>query len=158
MKYYVENIDKVIKDIEIKSWKALMKCWKYLEWKLREEVGKDSYDTGKLAGSIETIQESNEKVVVWTKLEYALVREYWRRPWKFPPLDALVGRSARKGMISWWATSRYDDLHYKDKGVVFVIARAIARRGIEGKHTFETVINREIENISNLFVKYMQQW
>lgn len=158
MKYYVENIDKVIKDIEIKSWKALMKCWTYLEWKLKEEVGKDSYDTGQLARSINTHKISDTKVVVWSNLEYALVREYWRKPWKFPPLDALVGWSARKGMISGWTTSRYDDLHYKDKGVVFVIARAIARRGIEGKHTFETVINREIENISNLFVKYMQQW
>jgi hypothetical protein len=34
-------------------------------------------------------------------------------------------------MISGGATQRYDDLYYKDKGVVYVIARAIANKGIK---------------------------
>jgi len=60
-------------------------------------------------------------------------------------------------MISGGATQNYDDLYYKDKGTVYVIARAIAKRGIKGKHTFENVINRERENIQKLYIKNMQK-
>lgn len=158
MKYSVENLDKVIAQVEKKSWNTLYKVWMYLEQKLRKEVESDSYDTGQLARSINTHKISDTKVVVWSNLEYALVREYWRKPWKFPPLDALVGWTARKRIISWWATSRYDDLHYTDKGKVFLIARAIAKNGTEGKHTFERVINTEKGNLTNLFIKWYNQW
>lgn len=158
MKYSVDNIDEIVKWFEDKSSKALMKCWLYLEWKLKEEISKDSYDTGTLARSINTQEVSQDKVVVWTNLEYALVREYWRRPWKFPPLQALVGWTARHWMITGGATSRYDDLHYTDKWVIYVIARAIARRWIQGKHTFERVVKWEKENIINLYVDLMNKW
>ena len=158
MKYSVENLDKVIAQVEKKSSNTLLKIWMHLEQKLRKEVENDSYDTGQLARSINTQKISNTKVVVWSNLEYALVREYGRKPWKFPPLDALVGWTARKWMISWWATSRYDDLHYTDKGKVFLIARAIAKNGTEGKHTFERVINAEKGNLTNLFIKWYNQW
>lgn len=158
MKYSVDNIDEVVKWFEDKSSKALKECWLYLEWKLIEEIKNDSYDTWHLARSINTQQVSKDKVIVWTNLEYALVREYWRRPWKFPPLDALVGWTYRKWMISWWATKKYDELHYEDKWVVFVIARAIARRGIQWKHTFQRVITREIKNISDLYISLVNKW
>ena len=154
MKYRVENIDKVLADVEKKSWNALLKVWMYLEQKIKQEVQKDSYDTGQLARSINTQKVSDEKVVVGTNLEYALVREYGRKPWRFPPLQALVGWSARKGMITGWATSKYEDLHYTDKGKIFLIARAIARNWIQGKHTFERTINTEKDKLSNLFLKY----
>ena len=152
----MENIDKVIADVEKKSGNALLKVWMYLEQKIKQEIQKDSYDTGQLARSINTQKVSDEKVVVGTNLEYALVREYGRKPWRFPPLQALVGWSARKGMITWWATSKYEDLHYTDKGKIFLIARAIARNWIQGKHTFERTINTEKDKLSNLFLKYYQ--
>lgn len=154
MKYRVDNIDKVIADVEKKSGNALLKVWMYLEQKIKKQVEKDSYDTGQLARSITTQKISDEKVVVGTNLEYALIREYGRRPWKFPPLQALVGWTARKGMISWWATSKFEDLHYIDKGKIFVIARAIARNWIKGKHTFENTINAEKDKLSDLFIKW----
>lgn len=154
MKYWVDNIDKVIAEVEKKSGTALLKVWMYLEQQIKKQVEKDSYDTGQLARSINTQKISDEKVVVWTNLEYALIREYGRRPWKFPPLQALVGWTARKGIISWWATSKYDDLHYEDKGKIFIIARAIARRWIKGKHTFENTINAERNKLSDLFIKW----
>ena len=157
MKYYVENLDKVLNELQNQSDKALLYCWEYLADKFKEEVSKDSYDTGQLARSI-TYMKDKDWVLVWTNLEYALVREYWRKPWKFPPLQALVGWSARKGMISWWATTRYDDLHYTDKGTIYVIARAIARNGIQGKHTFERVFNREKQNIIDLYTELINKW
>jgi len=154
MKYWVDNIDKVLAEVEKKSGNALEKVWMYLEQQIKKQIEKDSYDTGHLAESVNTQKISNEKVVVWTNLEYALVREYGRRPWKFPPLQALVGWTARKGMISWWPTSKFEDLHYIDKGKIFVIARAIAKKGIKGKHTFERTINAEKDKLSDLFIKW----
>ena len=153
MKYTVQNIDKVVVDVEKKWGNALYKVWLYLEQKIKQAVEKDSYDTGQLARSINTQKISDEKVVVWTNLEYALIREYGRRPWKFPPLQSLVGWSSRKGIISWWATSRYEDLHYTDKGKIFVIARSIALKGIQGKHTFENTIKSEANKLTTLFIK-----
>ena len=156
MKYYVD-VKSMINDIQKWSEKALLYCWEYLASKIQEEVSIDSYDTGQLARSI-TYVKDEDWVLVWTNLEYALVREYGRRPWKFPPLDALVWWTARHWMISWWVTERYDNLHYKDKGVVFIVARAIATRWIEWKHTFENVYKREEQNIINLYQELIDQW
>lgn len=156
MKYYAD-IDMLLKDVEKVSNKALLYCWEYLAGKLQEEIGRDSYDTGQLARSI-TYMQVNDGVLVGSNLEYALVRENGRQPWKFPPLDALVGWTARKGMITGWATQKYDSLHYTDKGVIFVIARAIAERGIQWKHTFQNVFNKEKQNITNLYQELLQQW
>ena len=64
----------------------------------------------------------------------------------------MVGRTARKGMISKNnATKDYDDLYYKDKGIVYIVARAIATRGIKGKYSFKKVYEREKQNILNLY-------
>lgn len=157
MTYYgVEWLDKFINNFEKNSDKALLYCWEYLAQKLKEQMQEDSYDTWALANSITYRKIEPWVVEVWSALEYAAVREYWRRPWKFPPLDALVGWTARKGMISWWATQRYDDLYYKDKGVIYLIARAIARNGIQWKHTFQIITAREQQNIIDLYIKYMQ--
>jgi len=156
MKYYAD-IDLMIKDIEKESDKALAYCWEYLASKISDEIERDSYDTWALARSITWIKDK-DGILVGTNLEYTLIREYGRRPWRFPNLDALVGWTARHGMITWGATQKYDNLHYEDKGVVFVIARAIARNGIEGKHTFENVLNREKQNIIDLYSELLNQW
>lgn len=154
--YTIEWLDKFIKNTEKDANKALLYCWEYLASKIQEQLQIDSYDTWTLASSITYRKVKDLVVEVWSALEYSAVREYWRQPWRFPPLDALVGWTARKGMISWGATERYDDLYYKDKQTIFLIARAIARNGIKWKHTFTNVLNRETENIRNIFIQYMQ--
>ena len=158
MKYSVDvrRLDKVIAQVEKDSNTALMKCWLYLEWKIKEQIQADSYDTWQLANSINTQKIADNKVIVWTNLEYWLVREFGRRPWKFPPLQVLVWWTARKGMITWWATSRYEDLDTKDRWTIFVIARAIAQRWIPWKHTFEKVFKREQQNVINLYASLMK--
>lgn len=160
MKYTVEGVDKFIQKVKKDYNHALLYCAEYLQGKIREEIQVDSYDTGALARSVTYRQVSDGVVEVGSALEYAPVREYGRKPGTFPNLDALVGWAARHGMlIQWGATSSYDDLYYKDKGTVFLIARAIAIRGIEGKHTFYKVYQQEKENIIKLFNDYMkQQW
>lgn len=157
MRYVIEWLDSILKKAESCSDKALLYCWEYLAWKIQEQVEQDSYDTWNLARSI-TYRKVKEWVVeVWSWLEYAAVREYWRLPGTFPNLDALVGWTARKGMISWGATQRYDDLYYKDKSTVFLIARAIATRGIPWQYTFEKVIEREQKNVIDLYTEYMKK-
>jgi hypothetical protein len=39
-----------------------------------------------------------------------------------------------------------------------LIARAIATRGIEWKHTFRNVFNREKQNILDLYTDLMKKW
>ena len=159
MKYQIENLDKFIKNVKVTSDLALQECGEYLASKLKEETEKDSYDLWTLANSYVVRKVKSGVVQVWSTLEYAPVREYGRQPWQFPNLDALVGWTARKGMISKKnATKNYDDLYYKDRGVVFLIARAIARNGIKGKNTVHNVYEREKENIKNLYRQIMQQW
>lgn len=151
MQYQIEGLDKLLKNFKMSSDKALLYCGEYLASKLKEQVEKDSYDLGNLANSI-TYRKARPGVVeVGSNLVYAPVREYGRKPGTFPNLDALVGRTARKKMIKGGATQSYDSLHYTDKGVVFLVARAIATRGIEGKYTFKKVLQREKQNVLNLY-------
>ena len=160
MKYTIDqqSLNKVLKNLENKSDKALKYCWEYLASKISEQTKEDSYDLWTLARSIDYRLVKHGLVEVWSALAYAPIREYWRKPWKFPPLDALVWWTARKGMISGGATQRYDDLYYKDKGVVYVIARAIANKGIKWKHTFQNVVNKERKNIQQIYIDYMSKW
>lgn len=160
MKYgVVKGVDKFIRDVKRDANKALLYCGEYLQGKLREQIEVDSYDTGDLARSVTYRLVKDGEVEVGTNLEYAAVREYGRKPGTFPNLDALVGWTARKGMITGGATMRYDDLHYIDKGTVFLVARAIAVRGIKGKHTFENVYDQEKDNVIKLFNNIMaKQW
>ena len=55
------------------------------------------------------------------------------------------------------ATQDYDSLYYKDRGTVFLVARAIATRGIPGKYSFKKVYEREKRNIINLYHDLIQQ-
>lgn len=161
MKYTIDQqaLNKAIQKIQNKSDKALQYCWEYLASKIQSQIRKDSYDLWNLARSIDYRLVRRGLVEVWSALEYAPVMEYGRKPWKFPPLDALVGWTSRKWIISKWNTTKnYNDLHYTDKWKVFVIARGIARNGIEGKHTFEKVLNKEKQNIQKIYIEYMQQW
>lgn len=157
MKYNVD-VSKVVKKITDSSDKALLYCWEYLADKLKEQIQEDSYDLGTYANSITYRTLKKWVVVVGSNIEYAPVLEYGRKPGKFPNLDALVGWTARKGMITGGATKTYDNLYYKDKGVVFLIARAIATRGTKGKHTFKNVYNAEKQNIINLYRELLAKW
>ena len=157
MKYSVDKktLEAVVNKIVGDCNKALLYCWEYLQWKLQEEIMIDSYDTWNLARSITYELVDDWKVEVGTNLIYWLVREYWRKPWKFPPMNAIASWSARKGIIDWWVNTWYDNLDREDKSKVFLIARSIAVKGIEWKHTFEKVYEREKNNIVKIFTNYM---
>lgn len=96
MKYSVENLDKVLNNLKMSSEKALEYCGEYLADRLKEQIEQDSYDLGNYANSITYRKVKPGVVEVGSPLEYAPVLEYGRKPGKFPNLDALVGRTARK--------------------------------------------------------------
>lgn len=167
MKYQLTDFWKqhaaAMKKIEIDSDTALKKVWSVLEEAIRYELESDSYDTGDLVDSVNSKLVRTGLVEVGSNKEYALAREHWRRPGKYPNFDALVGWAARKWMITW-ASKDYDSLHYKDKWVVFVIARAISENGTNWtgnpetswKQTFKKVLAREKEDLIALYRQYMK--
>ena len=161
MKYTIDqqSLNKVLKNLENKSDKALKYCWEYLATKIKEQLKEDKvYDLWTLEWSIDYRLVKHWLVEVWSALAYAPVMEYGRQPWKFPPLDALVWWTARKKMIKGGATEKYNNLHYTDKWVIYVIARGIANKGIKWRHSFQTAVNKERKNIKQIYIDYMKQW
>jgi hypothetical protein len=80
-------------------------------------------DTATLARSI-TSDITGTTARVWSPLTYAAVMEQGRRPGaKMPPPAALAGWARRHGFQT-------------DPGSLFVLARAIGRRGIAGRFYF----------------------
>jgi hypothetical protein len=161
MKYTVDQqaLNKVIKNLQNDSDKALKYCWEYLAEKISLQLKEDkAYDLWNLARSIDYRLVRHWLVEVWSALVYAPIVEYGRQPWKFPPLDALVGWTSRKWMIKGWPTQKYNNLHYTDKWVIYVIARSIANKGIKWRHTFQNVVNRERKNIQQIYIDYMSKW
>lgn len=102
-------------------------------------------DTSALARSIHS-QVQPTQARIGTNLVYASVMEFGRRPGgRMPPVAALVGWARRHGMA----------------GREFVLARAIARRGIKGRfflqkathsliaHGFPVIIGQAIRAAQN---------
>lgn len=158
MKYTVDqqSLNKFVKNFQARSDNALEICWEHLKAEIQKQLFIDSYDLGNLRRSVESRLVRHGLVEVWSALVYAPIREYGRQPWKFPPLQSLVGWTSRKHIIKWGAMSNYEDLHYTDKWKIFLIARAIAVKGIKGKHTFQNVMDRERKNIQKIYIQNMQ--
>jgi hypothetical protein len=79
---------------------------------------------------------------VHTPQPYGIVIERGRKfPGKFPPLDA----------IKLWAQRRLQLSPEEAEGAAFVIARSIARKGIEGRHMFKEGLEAAEPEINKLF-------
>lgn len=128
-----------INNKKIQSKKSLLMAWMFIESRLKERV---RYDTWDLKRSITTESVSQNHIRVWSNKVQAYIEERWRKPWRFPNLNALVWRAWRRGIISGNKTQWYDALSSKEKWIVFVIGRSIARKGIEAKWTFTKVWNQ----------------
>lgn len=167
VKYQLTNFGQAhlqaMKKLQMTSDEALKKVGQVLEEAIKYELESDSYDTGTLASRVNTKLVRSGVVEVGTNLEYALAREHGRRPWTYPNFDAIAKWAGGKG-ITQWATAKYDDLHYKDKGIVFIIARSIKENGTNwewspeksGKQTFKRVLAREKSDLILLYRQYMK--
>lgn len=86
-------------------------------------------DTGNFAQGYYVKRLGHAKYEVWNNVSYAHYVEEGRAPGKRPPSESLRGWAERKGML----TGREN----KDKGTLYVISRAIGRRGTPGKHILQ---------------------
>jgi hypothetical protein len=131
----------VMKKLNDKSNRALLKAGQYLESKLKSMVAQESYDLWTYAGSINTQLVRTGLVIVGTNVVYAPSIEYGRKPGKFPPLQPLKERAWRK---------------LGDENLGFVVARKIAEEWIEAKPIFATVREKEEKNVRNIYHKNMR--
>lgn len=142
-------------DNKVRQW--LFKAWSYLQGKRVDWLKADlAYDTGDLIWSIATEFVDSKKVRVWTNKPQWYVIEYWRKPWRFPPLDSLVWWAGRHWFIRGNKTARYNELNSKDKWSVYVLARSISRKGIKPRQTFSRVYKQNADWIINVFSKHMK--
>ena len=155
MYYEVQGIERFVNTLKDRSKKALWQCWIYLENKLKEQLHEDSYNTWDLIRSVSSQMKGNDTVIVGTNLQYAVYREYGRKPWTYPNFWAIGKRTWSKKITKG---NDYDSMSSKDRSTVFLIARAIKLRGIEAKMSFHKVRDREKKNIFYLFEEIMSQW
>ena len=124
---------KFIPAIQTRSQKALMKAGLYVETMLKKAVPKD---TGDLQKSIFHNLIKSNTVRVGSLSWSAYVAEEGRKPWKMPPLDALVGWTIRKKGLSGNKTQPWEKQPSETKSAVWLIARKIRDKGIKAKYIF----------------------
>ena len=141
---------KVIDDIKKKMSLWVEKSAFYLETKMKDTAEKSSYDTGDYIRSFYTKMKSKYKAEVGNTKWYARVIEYWRKPWTYPNFDALVGWTARKFKLPG-KTWSYDNADPRLKSKVFLVARAIMKRGIEPKEIMQKTYIKQKSKMVDIF-------
>lgn len=119
--------------VKSRSQHALLKAGSYIATMLKKAVPKD---TGDLQKSIFHELINSKTVRVGSLSWSAYVAEEGRKPWKIPPLDALVGWTIRKFWLGWSKTQPWKEQPRETKSAVWLVARKIRDKGIEAKHIF----------------------
>jgi len=94
-----------------------------------KRLARAEMDTGAFAEGYYVKKLGRAKYEVRNDIPYAQYVEEGRRAGKRPPSEALRGWAERRGMLNGNTT--------RDRGTLYVLARAIGQRGIEGKHILE---------------------
>ena len=136
--------------------KSLTKVWlKKVGFIMAEKVKQKAkqekvFDTGTYIRAVYSKLIWNDKVRVWNTKWYARIVEYWRKPWKYPPFDALVWWTARKFSLPW-KTLAYKNAKPELKSKVFLVARSIKNNGIEWKDIFQKTYKENRALITKTF-------
>lgn len=86
---------------------------------------------------------------------------------KLPNFDGIANFLARKPSLlkaispkasSFTINTEYDNLDSKQAGAVFVLARSIWRKGIEGKFIFRRVREKYGKNVNNIIIKRLSKF
>jgi len=150
--------NKTLNQLETIQKNALIKTWMYLENKVKQDIKKTSYDTWDLLRSINTRLVRKDYVRVGTNRIQAWIMEYWRKPWTFPNLNALVGWAWRHWFHKWWITKSYNELDSKSRGKVYVLARSIKDNWIEARRPFRNTYDKENKKLIKIYQKYLQDY
>ena len=129
----------------------LKKVWFAMAEKVKQKAKEENvFDTWTYIKATYSRLISNDKVRVWNSKNYARVVEYWRKPWKYPPFDALVWRTARKFSLPG-KTSKYDNAKPELKSKVFLVARSIKNNWITWKEIFEKTEKENKKYVTKVF-------
>jgi len=158
---YLKRVEQQAEDAVVK---AMHKTGLVGEARVKGIMEKEAYDTGALLRSVtHKVRKSKDEVVltIGSNLEYAWFVEHGRRPGKFPNLDALtkwVGRMLAREGVKTRVNVTFDQLkelaRSKGKkasaqqkayrihlGVIYLVGRKIATKGIRGKMIFKRIEN-----------------
>lgn len=140
-----------INDIKRKMSLGVQKSWFFLETKLKQEAEKEkAYDTWDYIRSFYTKNVTKYKVMVWNSKWYARAIEEGRKPWKYPPFDALVWWTARKFNLPG-KTKTYEQADPALKSKVFLVARAIKTKWTKKKEIFKNTYLRNKAWMTRVF-------
>jgi len=145
---------KFIPAVQSRSQKALMKAGLYVETMLKKAVPKD---TGDLQKSIFHNLIKSNTVRIGSLSWSAWVAEEGRKPWKMPPLDALVGWTIRKKGLPWNKTQPWKDQPNQTKSVVWLIARKIRDKGIGAKHIFSKTWEANKDKATQIYFETLKR-
>lgn len=136
--------------------KSLMLTGLQLKQDIQTEIRKEKFvDTGELAKSV-FVKKNMLWVVVGSDRPQAYVAEYGRKPWKFPNMNGLVGWSIRKLGLKGKKTWSYDSQPAETKGVIYLVARKIAKKGIRERKIFSRAYNPL--KLQTIFINTLRQW
>lgn len=125
---------------------------KFRELVVEKMKKEDGIDTGSLVRSI-FVKPVDDwwTVQVGTDAIQAIVMERGRRPWaRRPPMDALVWRAGRKGIVAQWAKT-VEELGSKDKGIIYVMARSIGEKWIRARWYFARTRGESKKKLRNFY-------
>lgn len=109
-----------------------------------ETSRKKAVNTGAYKSAWRTQQMAPDKWRVANATPYAAVIEFGRRPGRFPPI----------GPIRLWAVRKLGVSMQEAAGIAFLIARKIARSGIQGRFVLEEqVTNGKVQRLLNQEVR-----
>ena len=137
---------------------ALQVTAEYVYQLLKTKIKEQTYDTGEFEKSLFlNIIGVGNIIQLGSRTPQAVVMEYGRRPLqKRPPMDALVPRAKRHGMVQWSAT-KYKDLNSKEKSTVYLLAKAIGAKGITPRSVFRKVYELYGDKINAYFISVLQK-
>lgn len=145
---------KFIPAVQTRSQKALMKAGLYVETMLKKAVPKD---TGELQKSIFHDLIKSNTVRVGSLSWSAYVAEKGRKPWKMPPLDALVGRIIRKKGLPGMVTRPWAEQPKETQSAVFGLARKLATKKLEAKHIFSKTWETNKDKATQIYFETLKR-
>jgi hypothetical protein len=126
---------------------------------LKEQIKDKAFDSGEYLKSLFLKSIGIGDIIqIWSSTPQAVIMEYGRRPLqKRPPLDTLIPRANRKGMINDTAT-KYKDLSSKDKSTIYLLAKSIGAKWITPRAIFRTVYDQHKDQINDFFTSKLKQY
>lgn len=146
----VERNYNTLNDIKKKMSLGINKTGFYLETKMKKAAQWEAYDTWDYIRSFYSKMKWKYTVEVGNTKEYSWIIDYGRKPWKYPPFDALVWWVARKFSLKW-VTKSYTTSSPEVKSKVFMVARAIKNKGIKPKEIIQKTYDKEKGKLQDIF-------